>query len=200
MPRKQNRQVPATPLLPRPLWMPVWVAEHAADTARQSAAEHGAYMRLLYSYWRSGPPPDNDDTLARIAGMALAEWRKARLVIEPFFQVVAAQWTHPQLDAELDAAYSAIQKNKDRTAGATQAAAAKRRAEREASAIRNGVRKGPRDDVRQAEREASVTLSQLQIGGGPPRTPSLAKVEDGFSVGDFGTDLGLAEASFEGGQ
>ncbi len=44
-------------VLKTPLWMPVYISEHVADTGRQSAAEHGAYMRLLYSYWRSGPPP-----------------------------------------------------------------------------------------------------------------------------------------------
>lgn len=191
---------PTMPSLPRPLWMPVWVADHVADTARQTAAEYGAYMRLLCNYWWSGPPRDNNDTLARITGMTVAEWRKVRPAIEPRFQVAGGQWIHPQLDAELDAAYIAIQRSRNRTAAATRAASAKRRAEREASAIRHAVRDGARDDNGDTTRELPVTLSQLQIGGGLPKTPSLAKAEDGLSSADFGADLGIAEASFGGGR
>lgn len=88
----------------------VHVSDHVADTMHLSAAEHGAYLRLLFAYWRSGPPQDDNRVLARIAGVTAAEWREIRRTVEPFFEVADGRWVHPQTDIELEAAYDAINK------------------------------------------------------------------------------------------
>lgn len=48
-----------------------------ADTSHMSAAEFGAYCRILLVMWRHGARlPDNEEELARIAGVPLSRWRK----------------------------------------------------------------------------------------------------------------------------
>ena len=50
----------------------VHVSDHVADTMHLSAAEHGAYLRLLFAYWRSGPPQDDNRVLVGLSFMFLA--------------------------------------------------------------------------------------------------------------------------------
>lgn len=85
--------------------------DHMADTGHLSAGEHGALMRIMFSYWRSGPPKDDDRILCRLTGMTLSEWSKARPVIEDFFEVANGVWLHWKIDAELEAAFAAIEKS-----------------------------------------------------------------------------------------
>ncbi len=66
--------------------------EHLANTIRLSAAEHGAYVRLLLSYWQDGPLHDDDAVLARITGTTLSEWKKVRPAIQDFFDVADGLW------------------------------------------------------------------------------------------------------------
>lgn len=126
----------------KPLWKRTWVAEWVADTGHLSAFEFGCLERLNLNYWRSGPPRDEDETLARICGCTIADWKKARYAIEPFFEVGYGQWTCQRLDDDLAEAYSLISANKRRTKGATDAAAAKRKA------LRDGQRDDERHDLR----------------------------------------------------
>jgi hypothetical protein len=60
----------------KPLWMPIWATEHLADTMHLSPAEFGCLERLNLSYWRSGPPRDEDETLARICGCSVSVWKR----------------------------------------------------------------------------------------------------------------------------
>lgn len=85
--------------------------DHMADTGHLSAGELGALMRIMFSYWRSGPPKDDDRILCRLTGMTRSEWSKARPVIEKFFEVANGVWLHWKIDAELEAAFAAIEKS-----------------------------------------------------------------------------------------
>lgn len=85
--------------------------DHIADTMHLSAEEHGAYLRLLFSYWRGGPLKDDDRVLARIVGLSVDEWAEVRPLVEPFFEVLHGQWMHWRTDDELQAAYEAIEKS-----------------------------------------------------------------------------------------
>jgi len=142
----------------RPLWMPVWVAERVADTSHLPAFELGCLHRLELSYWRAGPPKDCDDTLARICGCSVVDFRRARTVLEAFFEVEHGQWVSPRLDHDLAEAYRVIALNKKRTAAATSA------------------RVGKRDVQRNEERESNVTGNQREVNSEHP----LARV--GFGL------------------
>ena len=79
-------------------WMPLYIADYRKDTGHLSAAEHGAYLLLIMHYWATGRLPDNDRQLSRIACMSPAEWKRARPIVEPFFE---DGWKHGRIDEEL---------------------------------------------------------------------------------------------------
>lgn len=82
-------------------WMPLYIGDWDGDTGHLDCEQDGAYGRLVRWYWRNGPPRDDDALLARIIRMDLKRWRKIRLVIAPFFQIVDGVWRHKRVDAEL---------------------------------------------------------------------------------------------------
>ena len=60
-------------------FMPVATDALIADTAHMSAAEFGAYMRILIAMWRNGGwLPDDEQALRRIAGVTGKHWRSIR--------------------------------------------------------------------------------------------------------------------------
>ena len=150
----------------KPLWMPIVVAERIADTGHLSAFEMGCLHHLELSYWRSGPPKDCDDTLARICGCQTPEFRRIRSSIEKFFEVGGGQWISQKLDFELAESYRLIKKSKDRTTAATAARMAQRHEQQ------NDVRNVGRND----QRESHVTGNQLQVNN----NPALAKERVGL--------------------
>lgn len=81
-------------------WMPLYIGDWDGDTGHLDCEQDGAYGRLIRYYWRAGPPPDDDATLARIVRMELRRWRKVRPAIAPFFQVAEGLWRHKRVDAE----------------------------------------------------------------------------------------------------
>ena len=79
-------------------WMPLYVADYLADTRRLSTLEHGAYLLLIMDYWRNGSLPDDEEMLARIAGLTTREWARCRPSIAPLFH---DGWKHNRIDREL---------------------------------------------------------------------------------------------------
>lgn len=66
-------------------WMPVYIGDYLGDTSHLRMAEHGAYILLLFHYWRNGPLPDDDAKLAAIVRGTPAEWRKVAPAVREFF-------------------------------------------------------------------------------------------------------------------
>ena len=79
-------------------FMPIYVADYFADTRHLRAAEHGAYMLLLMTYWQNGRLPTDDSRLAHIACMRPQEWAKAKPVIAAFFDL---DWKHKRVEADI---------------------------------------------------------------------------------------------------
>lgn len=79
-------------------WMPLYIADYLKDTRRLSAAQHGAYLLLLMDYWTTGALPNDDEQLARIACMPIAEWKKSRPLIQSFFY---DGWKHKRVETEI---------------------------------------------------------------------------------------------------
>jgi uncharacterized protein YdaU (DUF1376 family) len=96
------------------IWMPLYVGDYLAATRRLDTEQHGAYLLLIMDYWKQGPLPDCDCTLARIVVSTLDGWRRLRPAIEPFFQVRDGQWHHGRIDRERTKAgeqYAAVLEN-----------------------------------------------------------------------------------------
>ncbi len=179
-----SRYAPRTPFK-----FSIHLPDHVADTVHLSAEEHGAYLRLLFSYWRSGPPKDNDRVLARIVGMSVDEWAEVRPMVEPYFEVLHGQWMHWRTDDELQNSYEAIErssragktaakarwdKEKGRTAGNDKC---------EADAV--AMRSHSDSQFQQKDKEHAPSA-----GAKPqPKTPRAKAM----NLGDFKVDVAIAE-------
>lgn len=57
-------------------YMPFWVSKYLGKTSRLSTEQHGAYLLILFAMWQDGGQlPNNEKTLARVAGVSLRKWR-----------------------------------------------------------------------------------------------------------------------------
>ncbi|MBK1638947.1 hypothetical protein CKO24_07765 [Rhodothalassium salexigens DSM 2132] len=83
--------------------MPLWTDAYLADTQDLSAEEHGVYLLLLMTAWRSEhcALPDDDVRLARMARVGTKKWAKLRAaVLDRFFTLGDQGWTQKRLLAE----------------------------------------------------------------------------------------------------
>ena len=90
----------------RDVWMPLNVGDYLADTMRLTTLQHGAYLLLLFDYWRSGPLPDSDEQLAAVTKVDVKEWRtKIGPVVRRFFNIGEDGLLHQKrADAEIERA------------------------------------------------------------------------------------------------
>lgn len=87
------------------LWMPFYFGAYLTDTMHLSTEQHGAYFLLLMACWkRGGELPDDDAQLAATTRLTPTQWRKARAVIAPFWQIGQGVWKQKRLTRELEAA------------------------------------------------------------------------------------------------
>ena len=58
--------------------LPLWTDAYLADTTHLSTIEHGAYLLLLMTAWRTKECclPDDDKLLSRYARLTAAQWRR----------------------------------------------------------------------------------------------------------------------------
>jgi uncharacterized protein YdaU (DUF1376 family) len=82
------------------IWMPLYIGDYLADTARLTTEQHGAYLLLIMDYWRSGKLPDDDRVLAQICKMSLDAWSNARASIQHYFSIEDGFWVHSRIEAE----------------------------------------------------------------------------------------------------
>jgi uncharacterized protein YdaU (DUF1376 family) len=102
------------------IWMPLYVADYLADTTRLSTEQHGAYLLLIMDYWRNGPLPDDDKTLAKITKLSLRSWRLNRTFIAPLFSIGGGVWRHKRIDQELAEAAQNAARHEDRARAAAE--------------------------------------------------------------------------------
>ena len=95
-------------------WMPFYPADYLADTRRLTTEQHGAYLLLLMDSWVSGALPDDDDVLARVAGLDAERWAQVRPVIVRYFQIADGQWMHARVEREREHAQAHAQASSDR--------------------------------------------------------------------------------------
>lgn len=85
-------------------YIQLYVADYLADTAHLSAAQHGAYLLLIFNYWQRGHELSNiGDRLANIARMSDAEWAANKDALAEFFEVTGDTWRHSRIEADLAA-------------------------------------------------------------------------------------------------
>lgn len=82
--------------------IPLWTDAYLADTRDLTASQHGAYMLLLMTAWRTKENglPDDDDKLARWAAMDKRAWLKNKRVVMSFWCKIDGIWHQKRLDDE----------------------------------------------------------------------------------------------------
>lgn len=83
-------------------FMQLYVADYLGDTRHLTTEQHGAYLLLLMTMWRSGGVVANDEIkIARITGLSVVRWRKISPDVLEFFTEVDGGLTQARLAAEL---------------------------------------------------------------------------------------------------
>jgi 5-methylcytosine-specific restriction endonuclease McrA len=74
--------------------LPLWTDAYLSDTRELSTLEHGAYLLLLMTAWRTADCslPDDDRLLARWAGLDRRTWARVRPVMERFWTICEGRW------------------------------------------------------------------------------------------------------------
>lgn len=82
--------------------LPFWTDSYLADTRDLTAAQHGAYLLLLMTAWRTKENglPDDDEKLARWACMDKRTWLKNKGTIMFFWNKIDGLWHQKRLDDE----------------------------------------------------------------------------------------------------
>ena len=68
-------------------FMPLWTDAYLADTHHLTTLEHGAYLLLLLTAWRTKEKCllDDDKLLARYTGLTPSQWKRVAPTIRAFF-------------------------------------------------------------------------------------------------------------------
>ena len=168
-------------------WMPLWIGAYLADTMTLTTQQHGAYLLLLFAYWRNrGPLVDDDEDLASIVKASPAEWRKLRVKLARFFTIEGGLWSHGRADKEL--ANAGMRKSAAVSKAKAAADARWEKSRKECS------KHAP--SIAQALLKQCPTPSPLPTpgaqGGGEPQSPARAESEIFDPEGQDPTPAGLA--------
>lgn len=120
--------------------LPLWTDAYLGDTTHLTTIEHGAYLLLLMTAWRTRDCalPDDDRLLARYARLNAQQWKRIRPILEPFFLIESGVWRQGRLTDERGAVERhRLQQSEKGKAGA-QAKALKRQ-ERDKAAAKSGL-------------------------------------------------------------
>lgn len=173
-----------------PLRLMLNISDWQAETQIMSAAERGALLALKVFFWRIGPLPDNDDALARIAGMDTKDWRKARKALEPLFIVRHGEWTRQDWIDELEETYAAVNRIKalSRKGNAARWGKAKNAASDHPAGTPGGTPAGiPHEILNTYSAERSATPAKT--------TPKTPKPGTNDFQPDFEADVAVAQAA-----
>lgn len=154
-------------------WMPWYIGDYLADTARLTTEGHGAYMLLMADYWTSGQAlPDDDEQLAAITKTDEKKWRKLRPILEHFFYIFHGLWIHKRIEEELEKALKNVAARS--AAGKTGANARwQSHSNRIADAMANGQQNdtpspspSPKERKKDAAPSGARDLKAVVFGGG----------------------------------
>lgn len=86
-------------------FMQLYVADYLGDTRHLTTEQHGAYLLLLMTMWRSeGRLPNDAKKLARITGCTASRWAKICSDVLAFFEEDGGDLTNKRLMFELEKA------------------------------------------------------------------------------------------------
>ena len=160
--------------------LPLWTDAYLGDTTHLTTIEHGAYLLLLMTAWRTTEArlPDDDQLLARYVRMTPGQWKRMRPIIAAFFTIQNGFWTQGRLTDEA----VAVRQKKEAAAANGRASALKRLgrhpAKRDAS--ENGATNEPATKNQLNQNHSSDT--KVSGAEAPPIDPVKAMFDAGVDL------------------
>jgi uncharacterized protein YdaU (DUF1376 family) len=151
-------------------YMQLYVADYLGDTRHLTTEQHGAYLLLLMTMWRSdGVLSDDPAKLARIAGLTVARWNKISHDVLAFFTPCDGGFTQGRLVAELTIADEKSEKRSRAGKAGARAKALKDKKAGVANAMRLPKHLPEPEPEPEPEREAIASLDIVREAA-PTRT------------------------------
>jgi uncharacterized protein YdaU (DUF1376 family) len=158
------------------IWMPWYVRDYLADTARLTTEQHGGYMLLIGDYWMSGPLPSDDLTLMRITKMSVKSWAISGPILRAFFSLCPdGRLYHKRIEEELQKAKAKKEVTVSRAKKAAEHRWDKSSASRNAPSIQSDApRNAPRNAPSIPDDAPSMPKALLKdmLGDAPSPSPS----------------------------
>lgn len=155
--------------------MQLYVSDYLGDTRHLTTEQHGAYLLLLMTMWRSeGVLPSDDVKLARIAGLTVSRWKKIADDVLAFFTVCEGGITQGRLAAELTIADEKSEKRSQAGKAGGRAKSLKDKKAGVASAMRSPCHSPEPEPL--VEANASPNISRIEAKTDPTR----AQIASGF--------------------
>lgn len=103
----------------------LWTDAYLGDTTHLTTIEHGAYLLLLMTAWRSGDCslPDDDRMLARFARLNPQQWARIKPIMLTFWSVENGRWRQRRLTDE----WGAVKQKREAAAANGKLSALKRK-------------------------------------------------------------------------
>lgn len=149
--------------------LPLWTDAYLGDTTHLTTIEHGAYLLLLMTAWRTRDCalPDDDRLLARYTRLNAKQWARMRPILEPFFVSENGQWRQRRLTDEAQA----VRQRKEAAAANGRASALKRQGrhstEREQSVNGSGAKRQRESNLTSTNNQEEVPLDKESNGALP---------------------------------
>lgn len=169
--------------------LPLWTDAYLADTRHLTAQEHGAYLLLLMTAWRSKDCslPNDDKKLARMASCDLRTWKKIKDTVLEFFDVQDQKLYQKRLLKERNF----VEEKRDQAKRAGKASALKRKETRSTDVTTEDQQKPnitTPTPTPTPNKDTNVSYKPYS-----PLEPKPTKIEptpepppNGFSMADFG--------------
>jgi uncharacterized protein YdaU (DUF1376 family) len=159
--------------------MPLATDALLGDTSHLSAAEFGAYMRILIAMWRAGGSlPDDDARLARIAGMGAKQWRAAAPILRGFLSPCETGLTQKRLLKE----WLKVAERSRKASSSAQARWLKNIATGDANADANAMRSECYPNRNTEREEDPIAQHSTAARATPPEPPSQPPAEPAVSA------------------
>jgi uncharacterized protein YdaU (DUF1376 family) len=83
-------------------WMAFYIGDYVKNTLKLTTQQHGAYLLLILACWQGeGSVEGDDETLACITKLSMADWLGARPKLASYFEITPEKWTHRRVLEEL---------------------------------------------------------------------------------------------------
>jgi uncharacterized protein YdaU (DUF1376 family) len=171
--------------------LPLWTDAYLGDTTHLTTIEHGAYLLLLMTAWRTRDCalPDDDRLLARYARCGPQQWKRLRGILAPFFNIEDGVWTQRRLTDERGTVERYRQQQIEKGKAGAVAKSLKRQ-ERDKAGAKLGLPTGEAQGLAEGEAQGQPDASShLHTQGSEDKSSAQSAADPVKQVFDIGVSL-----------